>query len=87
MDVIAAIREAVPLARIKGSATTPADDGVRVEVTELAHSAGFVIVVWDSDGVSRPATRDEVERAGFPYRGDVLTGADAQMLGAFTPWN
>lgn len=87
MDVIAAIREAVPLARIKGSATTPADDGAKVEVTELAQSAGFVIVVWDSHGVSRPATRDEVESAGFPYRGDVLTGADGETLGAFTPWH
>jgi len=87
MDVVAAIREAVPLARIKGSAASSADNGTRVEVSELAQSAGFVIVVRGSDGVPRPASRDEVESAGFPYRGDVHTGPDGQTVGAWTPWN
>ncbi len=86
MDLVDAIREAVPLARIRGYQTIPTDAGARIEVQELAGAAGFVIVVRGPDGVPRPATRHEVESAGFPYDGEVRTGAEGQECGAWTSW-
>lgn len=87
MNIIEAIRDALPLARIRGSQQSACDDGCAVMVQELDDGTGFAIAVRATDGSCRPATPAELESAGFPYRSTIETVISGQLtVCAWTQW-
>ncbi len=87
MDTIEAIREALPLSRLRGYQEVVCDDGSVVLAQELDDGTGFAIAVSAPDGSLRAATPKEVESAGFPYRSTIeLEVAGQQATCAWTPW-
>jgi hypothetical protein len=71
MNVVEAIRESVPLARVKGEFESRCDDGCVVVVRRLSVPDMFSVLVRGPQDQHRAATREEVEAAGFPYRGNI----------------
>ncbi|MBU4556292.1 MAG: hypothetical protein KJ747_05420 [Actinobacteria bacterium] len=87
MDIVEAIKEALPLARIRGSQESASDDGSTVVAQELDGATGFAVAILIPDGSYRPATRAELESAGFPYRSTIDTMLSGRSIScAWTPW-
>lgn len=82
MPVAGAIREAVPLARIKGSHESSCGDSCVVIVQALAMDGRFSILVREGRSAYRQATPREVGDAGFTYEGTVAVHVGDTLISA-----
>ena len=79
MGVSESIREAIPIARIKGSHECPCREGRRVVVFALALTDRVAIAVQEG-AQYRAGTKEEVEQAGYSYQGHVMVTISDEMV-------